>query len=204
MQPDRPEYTRIRHALNLKGAPSSDFDLNAGRPPIWLHKPRPASVLIPLIERHGKVQVILTKRSQHLKYHAGQISFPGGKLESCDHTPLAAALREASEEIGLDASLVKVLGSCSDHETATGFIISPFVGVVSGDFVARPLAAEVDEVFEVPFGHLSDPGNFRVEYRDVGGQRRRFYVSEFEERYIWGATARILFELATRLEHTGN
>ena len=203
MQPDRPEYLRIQRALAMKGAPSSDFDLNADLPSFWPHKPRPASVLIPLVERRGKVQVILTKRSRHLKYHAGQISFPGGKLESFDHTSLAAALREASEEIGLDASLVQVLGRCSVHETATGFIISPFVGVVSGEFVACPLAAEVDEVFEVPFSHLSDPSNFRVEYVDVGNQRRRFYVSEYGERYIWGATARILFELATRLEHAG-
>ncbi|MCY4542115.1 MAG: CoA pyrophosphatase [Rhodobacteraceae bacterium] len=193
------EYLRIRRALSMTAGSTSDYDLNAGAPRIATGRAKPASVLMPLIERSGEVHVILTKRAGNLKNHAGQISFPGGKADPEDRNSLATALREAQEEIGLATTQVRILGRCAQHRTSTGFVVTPFVGVVTLPFVAQPLASEVDEVFEVPFNYLLNPKHYRIERKRIGGFNRRYYVSEFENRYIWGATARILFELASRM-----
>jgi 8-oxo-dGTP pyrophosphatase MutT (NUDIX family) len=180
-------------------AQSSDFDLNPAVTPRPDAKYRPASVLIPVIERPRGAQVILTRRAPHLKSHAGQVSFPGGKQDPDDASPLAAALREAHEEIGLSPHLVTILGSMAAHRTVTTFEVSPFVGQVDAGF--RPVAdlTEVAEIFEVPLGFLLHPDNFQIHTRIWSGQKRSFYAIPFGPHYIWGATARILRALAEQV-----
>lgn len=185
----------IEQALARAGACSSDFDLNGHvvRPARDLH---PAAVLLALIQRPAGAEVVLTKRASHLAHHPGQISFPGGKVDAADASPKAAALREAREEIGLNAGAVRILGQLPDHETVTGFRMTPVVGVVQGQphFTIDP--AEVAEVFTVPFAHLREVKNYRIETRRWQGQPRFFYTCPYGPYYIWGATARVLYALA--------
>nr|WP_240804542.1 CoA pyrophosphatase [Qingshengfaniella alkalisoli] len=188
----------LERALALQGGPSSDFDLN---PDVQLHegrKLRPASVLIALEESPSGFDVLLTKRTSHLKHHPGQISFPGGKLEPDDATPEICALREAEEEIGLPRDAVRVMGRLPDHETVTGFQVTPVVGRITTAFAPVPELGEVAEIFRVPFSFLVDPSNFRVEARRWRGQRRQYFVVPWGPYYIWGATARMLHSLAER------
>jgi 8-oxo-dGTP pyrophosphatase MutT (NUDIX family) len=196
MDRHRVNPSSIAEALRAPADGSSDFDLNPGFRPSPGRRLRPASVLVPLIERGG-LNLILTRRAALLQHHPGQVAFPGGKQDPDDATPLAAALREAREEIGLDG--VAVLGELAAHETVTGFLVAPFVGLAPEGF--RPVIdrREVDEVFEVPFDFLLDPGNFRVEARRWQGQLRSYYVIPYGPHYIWGATARILRTLAERM-----
>lgn len=180
---------------------SSDFDLNPevrGLLPPG-RKLRPAAVLVPIIVRGSRLAVILTKRATHLKHHPGQISFPGGKVEEGDATPLAAALREASEEIGLASDTVDIFGAIDVHETVTSFTITPFVGIVRDDFRAVPQAGEVDQVFEVPLEFLMEPANYQTHSRLWKGIPRRYYAIPYGPYYIWGATARMLKALADRM-----
>ncbi len=180
---------------------SSDFDLNPEIRASWPApvELRPAAVLIPLIERSDGLRVILTKRASHLKHHPGQIAFPGGKLEKHDAGNAAAALREAREEIGLPPENVRILGEMQTHETVTHFRISPVIGHVTRDFPPRPHAGEVDEVFEVPLSYVGNPANFAIEGRFWQGKRRLYFVVPWGPYYIWGATARILRNLAEGL-----
>ena len=181
---------------------SSDYDLN---PSIKAALPerslRPAAVLIPLIERQSGWRVILTKRASHLKHHAGQVSFPGGKVEAGE-TVEAAALREAEEEIGLPTSAVQMIGSLNVHETVTNFTVTPFVGLAS-DF--RPVidAGEVEEVFEVPLDFLMAAKNMSIQGRNWQGHRRQYYTIPYGPYYIWGATARMIKVLADRVAQCG-
>lgn len=189
----------IRELLARSGSGSSDYDLTfpgsrAASPDL-----RPAGVLLPLIDRNGSLNVILTTRAAGLKHHAGQVSFPGGKLEPGDVDARAAALREAREEIGLDPGNVRILGKCPDHETVTGYLMSPYVGEVLSPFEPAAQAEEVAEIFEVPFRLLANPASYGVEERIAAGQRRRFYAVECGSRRIWGATAMILYRLAKRM-----
>ena len=164
---------------------------------------RPASVLIALIERSGQQQVLLTRRTEGLRHHGGQISFPGGRIEAADADPVAAALREASEEIGLSPELVTPLGYLDPFATITGFHVFPVVARVHGEFVARPDPSEVDEVFEAPLSFLLDPGNarrFEVDYR---GRKRSLIEFQYGNYRIWGATASVLVNLRERLEQAG-
>jgi 8-oxo-dGTP pyrophosphatase MutT (NUDIX family) len=183
---------RIRAALRKPGRPSSDFDLNpetvlpAGR------KLRPAGVLAPVVERDGALQVILTKRSSALKHHPGQIAFPGGKQDESDPDVIAAALREAHEEIALPPAQVEFLGTLPAHETVTGFVVTPVIGLVTGDFTPVPEAGEVDEVFSVPLDFVMDAQNFQVQGRRWRGLYRSYYAVPYGPYYIWGATARML------------
>jgi 8-oxo-dGTP pyrophosphatase MutT (NUDIX family) len=197
MDRHRVNPSSIAEALRAPAGGSSDFDLNPGFRPPSGRRLRPASVLAPLIERGGGLQLILTRRAALLKHHPGQVAFPGGKQDPDDATPLAAALREAREEIGLDG--VAILGELDPHETVTGFVVAPFVGLAPAGF--RPVIdrREVDEVFEVPLEFVLDPGNFRVEARHWQGQLRRYYVIPYGPHYIWGATARMLRTLAERM-----
>jgi len=189
----------IVRALAGCGASSSDFDLN---PEVVLppdRKLRNAGVLCAIEMDLRGPRIILTKRSARLKHHPGQIAFPGGKQEEADADPVAAALREAEEEIGLPRGQVEVLGTLSAHETVTGFMVTPVIGIVRETFVDRPEAGEVDEVFRVPLSHVTDPARFRVEGRRWRGSIRHYYTVPYGPYYIWGATARILRTLAEGL-----
>jgi 8-oxo-dGTP pyrophosphatase MutT (NUDIX family) len=180
---------------------SSDFDLNPEIMASWpaMRALRPAAVLIPLIERSHGLNIILTKRASHLKHHPGQIAFPGGKVDESDKDEIAAALREADEEIGLAPSNVEVLGRMPFHETVTHFQITPILGQVKKPFTTKPEPGEVAEVFEVPLAHLTNPKNYIVEGRYWGGAKRLYYVVPYGPYYIWGATARMLRGFAERL-----
>lgn len=194
-----PEYL-LRRALRRAHAPSSDHDLN---PDISLpagRKLRPAGVLLPVLIEAGQARLFLTKRSSALRHHPGQIAFPGGKKDEGDADIIATALREAQEEIGLDPAHVEVLGKLPPHETVTGFDVTPVVGVIRKRFVPVPEAGEVDEVFEVPLGHVLNPANFSIQSRRWRGILRHYYTVPFGPYYIWGATARILRVMAAALE----
>ena len=160
---------------------------------------RPAAVLVPLVERPSGLNVILTRRSDSLRSHSGQIALPGGRCDEGE-TPWDAALREAEEEIGLDRRFVRLVGMGDRFEMVTGFVITPVVGFVQPGFSIAPHEAEVAEVFETPFTFLMDPGNHEVHERDFGdGRMRRYYAMSHEDRLIWGATAWILRSLYLRL-----
>jgi 8-oxo-dGTP pyrophosphatase MutT (NUDIX family) len=155
-----------------------------------------AAVLIPIVERNDGLKVILTKRSNNLKQHPGQISFPGGKSEKTDKSLVATALRETKEEIGINNKNVEILGQLSQHVTITGFKITPFIGRIRMGFSTEIQTSEVSEIFEVPLSYLSNPRNFRVESVKWKGKKRFFYSIPYGPYYIWGATARILKNLA--------
>ncbi|MBK0400373.1 CoA pyrophosphatase [Limibaculum sp. M0105] len=179
----------------------SDFDLNpevraALAPGL---KQRPAAILCPLIERPAGLHVVLTRRATHLKHHAGQISFPGGKVDQKDPSPLATALREAEEEIGMLPDQIDVLGTLDPYLTSTGFRVTPFVGLVAPAWRALPDPNEVEEVFEAPLDFLMDPTNRLRHHREWQGSRRYFYAMPWGDYYIWGATAGMLKGLADRL-----
>ncbi|MDH3506631.1 MAG: CoA pyrophosphatase [Gammaproteobacteria bacterium] len=152
----------------------------------------PAAVLLGLIERAHGLGVLLTQRGAHLSVHAGQISFPGGRLEKQDSGPIDAALREAEEEIGLTPSLVQVAGCLDDFLTPTGFLITPVVGFVDSGFEPKADANEVDDVFEVPLDFLLDEANVGISFRERMGATFRMYEYRYGNRHIWGATAAIL------------
>jgi 8-oxo-dGTP pyrophosphatase MutT (NUDIX family) len=194
-----PVAAMLRAALARPAGPSSDFDLNPGIRPRTDKPLRPAAVLVPVWLRSEGASLILTKRSSHLKHHPGQIAFPGGKVDTTDASPQAAALRETREEIGLDPTRVQILGTLPVHETVTGFAVTPFVGLIQGAFSPVPEAGEVDEVFSVPLKHVLTPAHFAVERRQWMGVWRRYYAVPYGPYYIWGATARILRGLADRV-----
>ena len=176
----------------------SDYDLNPGaaRPDRSL---RPAAVLVPVIARPEGATVLLTRRSDTLASHTGQIAFPGGRLDPGE-TAGRAALREAWEEVGLDPGTVEVLGLGDAYETVTGFVVTPVVGWLAEPPVVVPSPDEVAEVFETPWDFLMDPANHRRDFYDPeSGPRRWFWAMPWQERYIWGATASIVRALRTRL-----
>ena len=155
---------------------------------------RPASVLIPVIERDEELTVLFTRRTEHLQAHAGQISFPGGGAEPDDSSPIATALRETEEEIGLHPRHVEVLGSLAVHATVTGYRITPVVGLVRPPFDLQLDEFEVAEIFEVPLAFLLDPANHRRESMIREGRHRDFYAVPYGPYYIWGATAAMLLQ----------
>jgi 8-oxo-dGTP pyrophosphatase MutT (NUDIX family) len=155
-----------------------------------------AAVLICLVERPGGPFVLLTQRTTHLRDHAGQISFPGGRVEHDDASIAATALREAKEEIGLDPSKVEVLGELASYDTVTGFRIHPVVGWLTPPFELRPDPHEVAEVFELPLDFVIDPANHVRQSFRRGPLTRTYYVLPYQDRFIWGATAGILINLS--------
>lgn len=155
----------------------------------------PAAVLVPIVDRGDAPTVLFTRRTDHLKSHSGQISFPGGRMEERDATPEATALRETREEIGLSEDEIEVLGRLSVRETGTGYRVVPVVGMLAPPLSLVPDANEVAEIFEVPLDFLIDPANRRFETRVRGNVERRFYAVPYEEYFIWGLTARILVNL---------
>jgi 8-oxo-dGTP pyrophosphatase MutT (NUDIX family) len=159
---------------------------------------RPAAVLIPIVD-HPEPTVLLTQRSPHLADHAGQIAFPGGKIDATDASPRDAALREAEEEVGLDRVFVDPLGYLGVYGTSFGFRILPTVARVRPGFSLRINRSEVDDAFEVPLAFLMNPNNHQLHAREFRGVERTYYAMPFAERYIWGATAGILRVLYERI-----
>ena len=189
----------IERRLANGGAPSSDFDLN---PNIVLpadRKLRQAAVLVGLIERDYGLNVILTKRSSHLKHHPGQIAFPGGKAEELDKDLIDTALREANEEIGLPMENANILGQLAPHETVTSFQVTPIVAHITQEFSPSLELEEVAEFFEVPLKFVTNVENFQVQHRIWQGQKRQYFTVPYGPYYIWGATARILRGFADRM-----
>jgi 8-oxo-dGTP pyrophosphatase MutT (NUDIX family) len=159
---------------------------------------RPAAVLIPVVD-HREPTVLLTQRAVHLADHAGQIAFPGGKIDATDASPLDAALREAEEEIGLDRAFVQPLGYLDLYGTGFGFRILPTVARVRPGFSLTINHSEVDDAFEVPLAFLMDPANHQLHSKEFRGMERSYYAMPYAERYIWGATAGILRILYERI-----
>ncbi len=160
----------------------------------------PAAVLVPLVERSEGYTVLLTQRTAHLEHHAGQISFPGGRAEDGDASPVETALREAEEEIGLQRRhVVEIAGFLDLYQTVTGFLVTPVVGFVTPPFDLKLDAFEVAEAFEVPLAFILDPRNHESRSMFYKGQQRRYYVVPYESRFIWGATAAMLVNFARRL-----
>ncbi|HEY1492824.1 MAG TPA: CoA pyrophosphatase [Steroidobacteraceae bacterium] len=157
---------------------------------------RPAAVLVPLVERPA-LTVLLTQRAGQLRNHAGQIAFPGGRIEGGDGSPQAAALREAREEIGLDSQFIEVVGYLPDHVVMTGFRVTPVVAFIRPGFTLQLDSSEVEDAFEVPLDHVFDPANHRLRLRRSGftGEEVQFSDIPFGERNIWGATAGMLLTL---------
>lgn len=160
----------------------------------WRHVRRPA-----LVRRPGELSIIFTQRTPHLPSHAGQISFPGGKIDACDTGPAGTALREASEEIGLPAHLVEPLGFIDTYRTGTGYVIYPLVAMVDPGFEPKANPGEVQDVFTVPLRFLMDASNMYRHETLIEGRQRQFYSLTFEGRFIWGATAGMLKNLRERL-----
>ena len=160
---------------------------------------RQAAVLVPVIDHGSEATVLLTKRTEKLRSHSGQIAFPGGRIDPGDGTAERAALREAEEEIGLDASFIDVVGRMPDYVTGSGYRIAPVLATVRPGFLLTINADEVDDAFEVPLRFLMDPANHRRESRMWEEHERFFYTMPHGERYIWGVTAGILRLLYERL-----
>ncbi|MCF6200184.1 MAG: CoA pyrophosphatase [Hyphomicrobiaceae bacterium] len=159
----------------------------------------PAAVLVPIVNHHDRPHILLTRRADDHPHHAGQISFPGGKIAGHDKNIEATALRETFEETGVEAKYIELLGHLERHDTGTGFCIYPVVGLLDPAFTLRPCAREVAEIFEVPLDYLMSPDNYRLEKLFWGGVERRFYVIDYGTYRIWGATAAILKMLQERL-----
>jgi len=154
-----------------------------------------AAVLVPIVEREAGLTVLLTQRATHLKHHAGQISFPGGRIEQGDAGPWEAALRESEEEIGLPREHVRLAGYLGDHFVITGFVVTPVVGFVRPGFELRLDVTEVEEAFEVPLAFVLDPANHVPRERHFAGRTFKGYDIPYQGRNIWGATAVMLMSL---------
>jgi 8-oxo-dGTP pyrophosphatase MutT (NUDIX family) len=159
----------------------------------------PAAVLVPVVER-PQPTVILTLRPDTMRKHPGQVSFPGGRIDPDDDGPVAAALREAEEEIGLPPSAVEVIGVADVYRTITGFEVTPVVGILPPDLALRAHPGEVAAMFEVPLHHLLDPTHQLVRTVEWRGRERSYYEIEWEGRRIWGATAAMIVNLSRRLQ----
>lgn len=161
---------------------------------------RPAAVLVPLVQRDEGLHVILTRRTDHLSDHAGQISFPGGRQEDHDNTLEETALRETEEEIGLARVHIELVGRLDDYYTVTGYQVTPVVGLITPPFDLAPDAHEVAEVFEVPLEFILEPRNQKLQTVTFEGAKRRYFAIPYREYYIWGATAGMLVNFSEVLK----
>jgi 8-oxo-dGTP pyrophosphatase MutT (NUDIX family) len=177
-----------------------DFDLNPEllADLVIMEPPRPAAVLVPVVAR-DELTVLLTQRTENLSTHAGQIAFPGGRMEDNDADAVATALREAREEIGLDPGFVEPLGFLDCYRSGTGFLITPLVALVRPGFTLFLDPSEVADAFEVPLGFLMDPSHHHQHSREWQGRRRYYYAMPYGKHYIWGATAGMIKNMHERL-----
>lgn len=195
---------RLRTALNdglrqdaiLLEHDDGDFAVRAGEIIV------PAAVLVPIIDR-PEPTVLLILRPETMRRHPGQIAFPGGRVDPEDDGIVAAALREAEEEIGLDRSHVEVIGTADRYRTITGYEVTPVVSVVEPGLVFRPQPSEVAEIFEAPLAHLLEPANHVEQAVEWQGRERRYYEIHWQNRRIWGATAAMIVNLGRRLAYPG-
>lgn len=200
MTPAAPLTAQILRARLATPAPTperGDHDLNPDLRPVGAL--RAAAVLVPVVTREAALSVVLTRRTDHLAHHPGQISFPGGHIDADDRSAEAAALREADEEIGLRPDQVTVIGRLAPYVTRTGFDITPVVGLIDPGYTPVPDPSEVAEVFEVPLAFLMDPTNHKRQSRVFEGAERFFYAMPYGDYFIWGATAGMLVNLYERL-----
>jgi len=160
---------------------------------------RLAAVLVPLVEHVDEPSILLTRRADHLDKHSGQVAFPGGKVEDSDATPIAAALRETQEEIGLDPSYVEIAGVLDTYQTGTGFLILPVVGFVKPGFTLTPDKNEVADVFEVPARIALSEKNWKTDSGEWKGRMWNFYSMDYQGYNIWGATAGMLMHMSRRI-----
>ncbi len=188
-----PRWLRDRLRPGRLPAPRHD-DLPLFRHPDHV-APVPAAVLVPLVQRDMDITVLLTQRTAHLNDHAGQISFPGGRVDHGDADRIDTALREAEEETGLPRQRVEILGFLPDYDIMTGFRVTPVVGWVQPPFDLQPDPFEVAEVFEVPLAFFLDPANHQRHSRVINDCTRHYYAMPFQGRNIWGATAGMLYNL---------
>lgn len=199
------ENHKSRHITNIKsnlvkyGSCSSDFDLNPDMDLDQKFNFLEASVLIPILTFKKDLEILLTKRSNSLKNHPGQIAFPGGKKDQIDSSPIETALRETQEEVGLNPKNVEIIASLPSHKTATGFVIKPYLGLINQPFNETLRQGEVDEIFTVPYEYILNEKNFSIQTRKWNGSQRSYYVVPYGPYYIWGATARILLNLSRAL-----
>jgi 8-oxo-dGTP pyrophosphatase MutT (NUDIX family) len=210
MQSDSALKERIRSSLHPPGD-WAEVSLDAWRringdhalnpdalPPT--QKFKRAAVLVPIIDRPEGLSMLLTRRTAHLKSHAGQVAFPGGREEPGDPDAVACALRETEEEVGLQRRFVEVVGMLDAYVTVTAYAVTPVVGLVTPGFELTPDAGEVDEVFEVPLSFLLDPANHQKGSRTWNGTVRHFFAMPYQGHYIWGATAGMLLDLYRKVK----
>lgn len=193
---DSPPFTRewLVERLRRQGALPEDANFpRFSHPPE--RRPVPAAVLVPVVNRPGQPTLLFTQRTAHLHDHAGQISFPGGRVDDDDPDRVATALRETEEETGLSRQRIEIIGRLPDYDILTGFRVTPIVGWVEPPFELRPDPFEVAEMFEVPLGFFLDPANHQRHSDVFNGRTRHYYSMPFGERYIWGATAGMLYTL---------
>ena len=204
LAPDSVEAARLRRAVRGLDDPPSAPAWNAGElvDAIAATTPRrAAAVLVPLVRRGDAISILFTRRNEHLRHHAGQISFPGGGVEAVDADSIAAALRETQEETGIAPALVEPFGYLDCLDTVSGYCVTPVVGFVGGDYSIRLQSAEVDEVFEVPLPFILEPQSLLRERILWRGRERDIFAFDWQGRRIWGVTAAILKNLLDRLEN---
>lgn len=197
-----PTRSRIAEVLARPAPPPAPDDLHLIAPQDGARVTE-AAVLVPLVDRHGRLQLLLTQRTPHLDNHAGQISFPGGRVEEADASREETALRETEEEIGLPRSAVHLLGRLPVYENLSGFRITPVVGWIEPPFVLVPDPFEVAAAFEAPLERFLDIANYQRREFHFRGRHRHYMAIPYEGRYIWGATAAMLYSLARMLASDG-
>lgn len=188
--------SRRLHAVAPTLPAFSDDDLNPTARMIPENEdPKPAAVLVPLVPRDGGLHMLLTERQPHLRRHAGQIAFPGGRIDDGDADAVAAALRETQEETGISPGFIEPIGFLDSYLTSTNYRVVPVVALLRPGFTVVPQAAEVKDVFEVPLAFLMNPAHHERHSRDWQGHTRYYYAMPWQGRYIWGATAGIIRNL---------